>query len=349
MSAPIRVVVVEDSAVQRAHLVALLEREGRIEVVEQATDVAGAVDAVGRHAPDVVTMDLEIPGGPADRPGGVVALERIMERIPVPVLALSAHAAPGGTLAIEALDAGAVDVFPKPGRWTDEDAAALRRRIGVLSRVPVVRRTPRRTPPAVPAATPPPGRAGPGPVVGLVASTGGPSALREVLRGLHGLPAPILVVQHIHPDFTGSFATWLQDATGVPVRVAERGARPCPGTVHVAPPGLHLRLGPGGRLDPGAEPRLRSVPSGDELLRSLAVHAGADAIGVVLTGMGDDGADGLLAIRRRGGATIAQDEATSVVDGMPRVARERGAAEQVLPLGDVADAVAAQVRRRAAR
>lgn len=348
MSAPIRVVVVEDSAVQRAHLVSLLEAEGRIEVVEQATDVGGAVEAVGRHAPDVVTMDLEIPGGPPERSGGLVALERIMAEHPVPVLALSAHAAPGGTLAIEALDAGAVDVFPKPGRWTDDDAAALRRRIGVLSRVAVVRRSPRRASPAVPAVAPVP-TTGRGPVVGLVASTGGPSALRDVVRGLRGLPAPILVVQHIHPDFTGSFARWLQDATGVPAQLAERGTRPRAGTVHVAPPGLHLRLGAGGRLDPGAEPRVRSVPSGDELLRSLAAHAGADAIGVVLTGMGDDGADGLLAIRRRGGATIAQDEATSVVDGMPRVARERGAAEQVLPLGDIAAAVAAQVRRRGAR
>ena len=180
-------------------------------------------------------------------------------------------------------------------------------------------------------------------MIGLAASTGGPSALRSVLAGLGQVPVPILVVQHIHADFTASFATWLQDVTGLPTALAVDGQEPRAGHVHVAPPDTHLRLGAGWRRRLSPEPELLSRPSCDELLQSLADHAGASAVAAVLTGMGDDGARGLLAVRRRGGTTFAQDGQSSVVDGMPRAARELGGAQRTLPVDELGAAIAEAV------
>ena len=332
---PIRVVVVEDSLLQRSHLVRLLQAQGSITVVGEAGTVEEAVAVVGRLRPDVVTMDLEIPGGRPERPGGIVAIEQLSHGDPVPILVLSSHVATRhDTLAIEALAAGAVDVHPKPPTWSDADAASLRRRIAVCSRVEMVRRRRPASRPDVPR-----GGAGGPAVVGLAASTGGPSALRTVIGGLGGIPAPILVVQHIHADFCASFASWLQDVTGLPSALAEDGEEAAPGRVYVAPPHTHLRLAPGRRLALDPEPELLSRPSCDELLRSLAQHAGPSAVAAVLTGMGDDGARGLLAVRQRGGRTFAQDGESAVVDGMPRAARELGAASRTVSIEAMAPAI----------
>jgi two-component system chemotaxis response regulator CheB len=339
MSAPVRVVVVEDSLVQRAALVRVLEADGNIRVVGEAGAAGEAVRTIAAQAPDVVTMDLEMPGGTEAVPGGLAAIAEVMSSRAVPILVLSGHiAGRGDTLAIDALAAGAVDVFPKPGAWTPEAGAALRRRLTVLSRVQMVTRR-RREPPSRVA------RGDGMPVVGLAASTGGPSALRAILPALAGLRAPILVVQHIHPEFTASFARWLQEATGVPTVLAEGGVQARPGTVHVAPAHVHLRLAPARLLALDPEPALIARPSCDELLRSLAVNAGRSAVGAVLTGMGDDGARGLLEIHRRGGATFAQDGASATVDGMPAAARRLGAAGASLPLADLGHAIAEAVRR----
>ena len=340
MTPAVRAVVVEDSLVQRTALVRLLEADGTIRVVAQAGDADEAVRVIDRHAPDVVTMDLELPGGTREVPGGLAAIERVMSSRAVPILVLSGHvAARGDVLAVEALAAGAVDIFPKHPGWPPEAATALRRRVAVLARLRMVTRR-RRREPATPAR-----RRGGMPVVGLAASTGGPAALRAIIPALADAAAPILVVQHIHPDFTLSFAQWLEQATGVPAVLAEDGVRPLPGTVYVAPPHVHLRLAPARLLALHPEPALLARPSCDELLWSLAEHAGSSAVGVVLTGMGDDGARGLLEIRRQGGATFSQDAATSAVDGMPRAARELGGAGAVLPLADLGRAVAVAVRR----
>jgi two-component system chemotaxis response regulator CheB len=339
VSAPVRVVVVEDSLVQRAALVRVLESDGTVRVVGQAGSAEEAVRTIAEQAPDVVTMDLEMPGGTETVPGGLVAIDKVMASRAVPILVLSGHiAGRGDMLAIDALAAGAVDVFPKVPDWTPQTGAALRRRLAVLSRLQMVTR--RRREPAARVAR------GEGmPVVGLAASTGGPSALRTILPALAGVPAPILVVQHIHPDFTASFAEWLQDATGVPTVLAEAGVQARPGTVYVAPPHVHLRLAPARLLALDPDPALIARPSCDELLRSLAVNAGRSAVGVVLTGMGDDGSRGLLEIRREGGATFAQDGASATVDGMPAAARRLGAAATTLPLADLGHAVAEAVRR----
>lgn len=346
MSAPVRVVVVEDSLLQRRVLVQLLEEDGTIVVAGEAGTAGEAVEVVARVAPDVVTMDLELPGGQGRRPGGIVAIEEIMRAAARPILVLSAHAATReATLAIEALAAGAVDCFPKDARWGAAAGAALRRRVLVLSRLQMVGRRPRR-------AAPPPPRPGSAPadssaVVALAASTGGPSALRAVLTGMGPVGAPILLVQHIHANFAASFAAWLQDATGLPTRLPEHGEAARPDHVYVAPPDVHLRLGPGRVLELHTEPELLSRPSCDELLRSVAAHAGAQGVGVVLTGMGDDGARGLRALRDRGGATFAQDAESSAVDGMPRAARELGAAQRTLTLDALGPALADAVRRAA--
>lgn len=337
-----RVVVVEDSLVQRAALVRILQVTGDLHVVAEAGTVEEAIEAVRRHRPDVVTMDLEIPGGRPDRPGGLVAIESLIHEDAVPILVLSSHVrSRQDTLAIEALAAGAVDVHPKDPTWPDDAAAALRRRVLVCSRVEMVRR--RRPRPPTEAGGAPSAPAG-RPVVGLAASTGGPSALRTVLSGLAGLPAPILLVQHIHADFAASFATWLQDVTGLVTTLARDGEALEHGRVYVAPPETHLRLQSGRRVALDPEPELLSRPSCDELLRSLAQHAGGSAIGAVLTGMGDDGARGLLAIRQRGGRTFAQDGETAVVDGMPRAARELGAADRTVPIDGMALAITEAVR-----
>lgn len=344
MSKPIRVVVVEDSAVQRAAIVRLLREGGGIEIVAEAGSVDEAVRAVDAKQPDVVTMDLEIPGGPVGTPGGLLAIKRIMGKRTLPILVLSSHAATrSDTLAIEALAAGAVDVFPKRATWEPTEAAALRRRIAVLSRLTMVSRHARTS-----AHAPGTKQTGSGrPVVALAASTGGPSALRIVISGLAGLGAPLLVVQHIHDDFSESFAGWISETTGVDTRVAAAGEELRAGLAYLAPPGHHLRLGPGMTAEVSPEPAAAPIrPSADELLGSVARRAARSAVGCVLTGMGADGAHGLLAIRHVGGATFAQDAASSVVDGMPRAARELGAAQVVAPVDDLAAVIRRAVAER---
>jgi two-component system, chemotaxis family, protein-glutamate methylesterase/glutaminase len=333
----LRVVVVEDSLVQRTHLVRTLEAEGDIEVIGEAESAAEAVALIARVKPDVVTLDLEIPGG-----GGQHVIEQVMGHSPTPILVLS------GTLtdrtsvpAVEALVAGAVDALPKPSSWRAADEATLRRTVRVLRGVTVLRHPRARLQPIADApgerstAAVPSGRR----IVAIAASTGGPPALAQVLSGLAGLRAPVLVVQHIHPDFVDGLVSWMARASGLPVQLAEAGASPARGTVYIAGGGNHLRLGPDRRLVLDPEPPTLHRPSADELFHSVAENAGPDGIGVVLTGMGDDGASGLLALRSAGGMTIAQNEASCAVYGMPRAAVRRGAVMEVVALDEVARAV----------
>ena len=188
--------------------------------------------------------------------------------------------------------------------------------------------------------------AGPGPNlrwIGVGASTGGPAAIRDLLEALPSkLPASVLLVQHIAPGFELGLADWLKRELGLDVRVARQGERPRPGAVRLAPAGYHLRLAPGGvlELDASAPPVQGHRPAVDELFQSLAEGDSLRSAGVLLTGMGSDGVEGLLELRRQGGLTLAQDEATSVVFGMPRVAVERGAADEGLSPGDIARALA---------
>jgi two-component system chemotaxis response regulator CheB len=338
----IRAVVIEDSLTQRTQLVRILQADGDIDVVGLATTAGEAAELVDRIRPDVVTLGLK-----ARDPGGRTTIEQIMARTPTAILALcpgpgGAHSSP----ALEALAAGALDVLPRPPAWSPWDEAQLRRCLRSLHRTGIV------PPPRARAAGEREGSVPPPPpassVVALAASTGGPPALAEVLSGLEGLDAAVLVVQHIHPNFVPGLVAWMARACPLPVALARHGERALPGRVYIAGGGLHLRLDAGRRLALSSLPTTIHRPSADELLESVAEHAGAAGIGVVLTGMGDDGARGLLALRQRGGRTLAQDEATSAVFGMPHASQRLGAVKELLALGDIAAAVVRAVQEHRA-
>jgi two-component system chemotaxis response regulator CheB len=334
----VRVVVIEDSLVQRKHLVAVLEADGDISVVGQAATAVEGVALVAGTGPDVVTLDLQLP----DRSGTYV-IEQVMSQTPTPILVLSAIVGgPESAPTIEALVSGALEALPKPAQWTPSREAEIRRSVRNLSKVTIIRRMRRRSPPSTERADRPSSVTSP--VVALAASTGGPAALAEVLAGLRGLAAPVLVVQHIHPDFVAGLVTWMARVSALPVHIARHGEATVAGHVYIGPGEVHLRLDRHGRvaLDP-APPALHR-PSADELFGSVAEHAGATGVGVVMTGMGTDGARGLLALRGRGGRTFAQDEASCAVFGMPHAAYELGAVRDVVSLGDMAARIVLAVR-----
>jgi len=337
----IRVAICDDSRTYVHALTRVLQADGDIEVVGAYARAEELLGALATLKVDLVTMDLELPGL-----DGVDATRQIMQTRPLPVVVLSSHA---DERAAEALAAGAVDVLHK-GDVTLGDAAgtagtALRRRIRRLSRLPVS------APPAPrPGARPLRPEVG-GPLriaaargvraVGVAASTGGPSALREVLGALPARPdLPVFVVQHMTAGFTAGLVHWLDSVVAAPVRLAVDGTVARPG-VWLAPDEQHLTIGAGmvmhlDRRDRGGPHR----PSADALLCSMADTLGPAAAGVVLTGMGDDGARGVAALVGRGGLVIAQDTATSAVGGMPEAAASAGA-QVVLALDEIGPAVAA--------
>ena len=331
-----RVVVVEDSQVQRAHLVRVLQSGGDLAVVGQATGAIEAIEVVQSERPDVVTLDLQIPDG-----GGQLVIEQLMAVCPTPILVLSASVGAGGDSkeAVAALMAGAVDVVPKPSRWDEKAEESLRSRVRVVGGVAVVRRSRPRVAPAGRRSPPASRRAATGTVVAIGASTGGPAALAEVLAGLGGIDASVLVVQHLHADFVDGFVAWMDRVSPLEVELARHDAPLRPGAVLVAPPGVHLRIGLEGRVVLDPMPETLHRPSIDVLFLSLAERKDGRNVGVLLTGMGDDGAAGLLALRRRGDVTIAQDEQTSAVFGMPMAAQRLGAAAHVVPLDRIAKTV----------
>jgi two-component system chemotaxis response regulator CheB len=335
MQAPTRVLVCEDSRTFAAALVRTLERGGEIEVVGIATSAEAAVADVTRLAPDLVTMDLELPGM-----SGLDAVEEIMSARPTPILIVSSRISSGCDLAAAALASGAVEAISKDElslRDPDNGAAgAFRRRIKLLGRARVIRHPRGRLNGRSSAPSQPAPR---GFVIGIAASTGGPHALATLLSGIPaGFAVPILIVQHIGAGFSEGLARWLDATVPLPVRLATHGARALPG-VSLAPDGADLVLGTEGvllldRTTPAGLHR----PSADALLRSIAHSAQSAAVAVVLTGMGRDGADGLAAVRAAGGLTIAQDKATSAVYGMPNEAAKCGAA-LILPIGEIAAAL----------
>jgi two-component system chemotaxis response regulator CheB len=363
---PIKVLVVEDSLTVRQRLLEVLAADPGIEVVGEAGDGKRAIELCERLRPDVVTMDMMLPVM-----SGLSATEYIMAHVPTPILVVSSSLNRGELYkTYDALAAGAVDVLDKPtgdepdGAWEARllSAVKLVARIRVIthprarlaaigrSEVPPRAAEPARTPapavlaPAAPAATTArPARRGYELVV-IGASTGGPGAILEVLRTLRTpFPLPILFVLHIGEPFATAFADWLDGQTGLRVSYAKDGDRLADGAgrVVMAPPDVHLAI-EGGRLrllHGGMRHSCR--PSVDVLFESAAREYGAAAIGVLLTGMGRDGAAGLLDIRRAGGLTIGQDEATSVVYGMPREAALIGAVDRQLPLGDIGQALSA--------
>ena len=329
-----RALVVMGSTAARAHLVRVLEADADIVVVGEATSGADAVLRAVELRPDIIIVDLYLPDG-----GGRVVIAQIMARVPTPILVLSRTTDDDRSPSVvEALVAGALDALPQPRWWTPDLAGQLCRSVRLLRKVPVMR-VPEGSRRPVTVAPSPHTQAAAHQTVAIAASTGGPSALAIVLSGLGGLASPVLVVQHLHPEFTSGLIAWMSRVSALPVELAQHGLDTRPGRVYVAPGGVHLRIAADGRLELDPAPVTTHRPSADELFLSVAKHVGAAATGVVLTGMGDDGAKGLLAIRQNGGRTLAQDEASSAVFGMPAAARRLGAVTDMLPPAGLARAI----------
>jgi two-component system chemotaxis response regulator CheB len=335
-----RVLVCEDSTTYAAALRRVLQQDKTIEVVSICTTAEAAIAALPGVAPDLVTMDIELPGM-----SGLEAIEEIMSTSPVPILLISSFTGRGSVKAAAALAAGALEVVSKDDLDLRDPAAmtavAFRRRVQLLAGARVIKH-PRAQLRQPGEATPI--RRRPVEVIGIVASTGGPQALSTVLAGLPGdFRVPLLVVQHIAVGFTAGLAVWLDEAVPLAVELARAGDPLGPGA-WIAPDDAHLFVRPDATLmldrhtDAGPH-----RPSGDVLLRSLADFAGVAAVGVILSGMGADGAAGVAAIRAAGGTTIAQDEESSAIYGMPRAAAEHGA-ELVLPITAIAPALLELVR-----
>ncbi len=338
----IRVLLVEDSATMRYHLRESLAADPELEVVGEALDGGAAVEMVGRLRPDVVTMDMMLP-----TMSGLVATEHIMAEHPTPILVVSSADRQELFSTYNALAAGAVDVLEKPrGDASDADwGRRLCSAVRLVSRIRVITHPRARLDGRDRAASgpaPAPAADGmPPQVLAIGASTGGPGALTELLRALPpGFGPPVLCVQHIAASepFAVAFSDWLAGQTGRDVAYALDGTpvRMMRGRVVLAPPDRHLMVRDGLlRLSDGP-PRHSCRPSVDVLFESVAADYGSAATGVLLTGMGRDGADGLLRMRSRGAVTFAQDEASCVVYGMPREAALLGAAAYVLPPGRIA-------------
>jgi two-component system chemotaxis response regulator CheB len=342
----IRVLIVEDSPTLRMLLKTILESDPEIAVIGMAASGEEGVRQALVLKPDLITMDVHLPGM-----DGFAATRRIMEEQPTPIIIVSSSVDQHEVMTtFNAIQAGALDVLQKPTSINHPDFAALRERlitaVKLMSEVKVIRRY--RSPMARRSAGEPPRPGRTFSLLAIGASTGGPAALNAILKELPAeFPLPVLIVQHMTTGFTAGLVAWLQLESRLKIKIAEDGEPLRGGTVYVAPDDTHLLVTARGMAGLSKAPPVSHVrPSATVLFESVARVYGPDAIGVLLTGMGDDGAVGLRAMRERGAATIAQDEATSAVYGMPRAAVELGAADQVLPLPQIPAAVLALVAGR---
>lgn len=352
---PIRVLVVDDSAFMRTALSCMIASESGLEVVATATSGADALEKIPLLNPDVVTLDVEMPGL-----DGLATLQRIMHRFPRPVIMVSAATEKSAEVTFNALSAGAFDYVPKQLSETSLDIDHIRSdliaKILAAVRAPNATHPDSRKPPQ-PAAFDAPGSPTPmiPDVVAFGVSTGGPKALQEILPRLpHDLPVPILIVQHMPAGFTAPFAQRLNGLCSITVCEATHRELILPATAYIAPTGLHMRVArrlSDSRavisLDPNPNNALH-VPSVDVLMDSVATMYGNRALGVIMTGMGSDGALGMKAIYRAGGFTIGQDKASCTVYGMPRACAEQGILSRVVPLAEIPREIIRVTRRKRA-
>lgn len=352
-----RVLVVDDSAVVRETLTQLINRSPQLEVMAAANDPFEAAEQIKKEVPDVITLDVEMP-----RMDGITFLRRLMAQKPIPVVICSSLVGEGTKTLIAAMEAGAVDIVQKPvvgtKKFLEESAIVIQDKIlgAAQARVGTRRlgtsRPVRGAMPVVPAG-------GSGAmykttqtIIAIGASTGGTEALRLVLTGLPPFAPPIVIVQHMPEHFTAAFASRLDEECQISVKEAKDGDRALRGQALIAPGSHHLTLTRSGaeyavRVQDGPLVS-RHRPSVDVLFRSTAKYAGSNAVGVIMTGMGDDGAQGLKTMRDAGAKTIGQDEATCVVYGMSRVAKQVGAVEREMPIDKIAAALVELGQERAA-
>jgi two-component system chemotaxis response regulator CheB len=352
--APIRVLVVDDSAFMRTALARMIASEAGFEVVATASSGTEALDKIASLDPDVVTLDVQMPGM-----DGLTTLRCIMQKFPRPVLMVSAATEKDAHITFTALSAGAFDYVPKQLSRSSLDIVHIRSDLIAKIRTAALARRPRtdisiRKPPQSVGFQPreAPALVTPS-IVAIGISTGGPRALEQILpRFPRDLPIPILIVQHMPAGFTGPFAQRLDAICALAVREATARELVQPGTVYIAPAGLHMRVErrlSDGRvmisLNQDPEDALH-IPSVDVLMQSVAALYGNTAMGVIMTGMGADGAEGMKAIHLAGGLTIGQDEASCIVYGMPRVCAELGILGRIVPLHEIATYIVQISRRR---
>jgi two-component system, chemotaxis family, protein-glutamate methylesterase/glutaminase len=343
---PIRVLVVEDSRSQRELLVRLLQAADNFRVIGTAVNGKEAVEETLRLRPDVIAMDIHMPVL-----DGYEATRQIMQYCPTPIVMISSSMGDEGRRSVEALAAGALAVLRKPGSVTrddfEDDRLNMLKTLRLMADVPVVTRHPMRPSRAE---VPPPLRKEQTrqAVLAVAASTGGPAALHMLLSSLNkSFPLPILVVQHIARGFVEALVDWLNTSLPMRVRIAHHEETMQPGNIYLAPDDHHLLAAQVGVI--GLQPVASSdryCPSADILFESVARVYEHHAIGVIMTGMGDDGSRGLRLLRTRGGHTLAQDEASCVVYGMPQAAVAAGAVVQVEPLAHLAHAILQRVHSR---
>ncbi|HTJ57333.1 MAG TPA: chemotaxis response regulator protein-glutamate methylesterase [Devosiaceae bacterium] len=363
----IRVLIIDDSASVRMTLSEIMASDPDLEVMQPAADAYVAVERMRQQAPDVIFLDIELP-----KMDGLTFLRKLMAQRPIPVVICSSVAETGSDTLMQALEAGAVDVVTKPRVDTAQFLQDSRMRICDAAKAAAhakLRGIQKAPPPKMvveakltaDAVIPELSMARKAalltnmprtqPIIAIGASTGGTEALREVLEALPADAPGIIIVQHMPERFTGAFARRLNGTCAITVKEAEEGDLVLPGQALIAPGNLHMalrRTGSRYTVDVLEGPHVsRHRPSVDVLFRSVAQMAGRNAMGVLLTGMGDDGARGLLEMKQAGAFTAAQDEETSVVFGMPKEAIQRGAAMKVLPLGRIAGEITAYARAAA--
>lgn len=357
----VRVLVVDDSAFMRKVLETIFNADPHFQVAGHAKDGREAVALAESLKPDVITMDINMP-----HMDGLQATAQIMTTNPRPIVVVSSESRDGAASTLKALELGAIEFVAKPSSGIDLDMQSVKeellRKVRMAAKVRVVRTAsvlassvqnsgnhhasasapvPIKRP--APAAAPPDQRL---PVVVLAASTGGPATIMRLAPGFtRDFPAAVLLVQHMPAAFTTQYAAQLAEFTSIRVKEAEHGESLQPGTLYICPGGQHLRVTPTGRLQLDAvSGRINGyLPNIDVAMESAAAYAGAMSIGVVLTGMGNDGANGAKAVKAAGGLVLAQDEATSVIFGMPAEAIKARAVDQVLGIDDIYAAIEKRV------
>jgi two-component system chemotaxis response regulator CheB len=330
----VRVLIVDDSPFIREVLRAVLTRDPDIEIVGEASDGKRAERMVMELRPDVVTMDLIMP-----LVGGMEAIRSIMTRCPTPIVVISDAQSDVRRLAMHAIEAGAIDTFSKPRAGFDEATAErLVALVRSAAQVRVRQRWERSRPPhqsqrALER------RIGKAAFIGIVASTGGPQTLQRLLAKLPPhTTAPIAIVQHTSVGFTKALAAWLAASAGIPVTIARDRQHVSAGRIVLAPDDAHLEIAAGGEVRLHHGPRINGHrPSGTLLLRSLAHTFGPAAVGVILTGMGDDGAEGAHELEERGGLVMIENPRTAILEGMPRAAIQRTSSPVVASSGRIGD------------